>query len=138
MRKLIFLSLLFLCGCVKSEFIGGVDFKESVWEEGQNAIFEFDTENMVAKNQAIDIFIRYRSPANGKKLKLFVKTEDADRHFFIDTLDVTLLGKNQGAIRSAHIAYRKNVQWSKSGEHKISLSIDKTVANIMSAAIEIR
>lgn len=138
MRVVISLLLVMLCiSCTDKGYTNVTDFPDQTWHEEQSAVFDFQVDGG-EKPQKINVLLRYRSIIEGKEIKLIVKTSDAKRLFWIDTLDVTLRGDNGHGILSQMIPYRESVIWESDDKHTISIGTDRDIGNIVSIGVEIR
>lgn len=138
-RLLTLLATLFLIvGCGhEPKFVGVYDFTPQSWEQGQNVVFDFQTLR-TQKTGDIRFALRYLPSAVGQRVSLTFKTADHTNLFHIDSLNFTLARGAGEAIRSVEMVVRRDVMWTTSAPHYITITPRSDVADVVSIALIIQ
>ncbi len=112
------------------------DFQNNEWKIDEEVVFEFYPKKTNI-NGDIKLGLRYQPQMVDSTVELYIKTENNDNQYWIDSIEVKLPRGVGDDYRSCDFTLRKTVEWQKNIKHAISISPAKNINNMLSISIEV-
>ncbi len=137
-RAIITILLLgLLCGCSTLTTYSEVyDFSQGEWSGDKRVSFEFCPTTTISSSEVL-LTLRYDRTVSNTPVVLYVKTQNGDMLYTVDSLSFTLPRGYGSQLRSVTIPYRENIYWQSLNNHAMTIWPKSDLQHVLSVSIEV-